>query len=153
MLLAWVYGLTSESHETDADIVAAPIKSLAIRQVSSSQSSGIDGNTIQLAAQKAADLLTCRGVGGVASAGLGLMNGANLKNILFSKDDGSGVLDLGLLKSLPEEPFMVTSEGNNFKVVLKNMAISVNGWKGRDFVIITALHSKLQLETVARSKY
>lgn len=91
--------------------------------------------------QAAIDMLTCQGIGGLASVALGAMTAS--KNKTSTKDMMSSVpLDPRVLAALPQGPVEFASEGNTFRIVLKDVEISINGLPLIPFGILTALHGK-----------
>lgn len=105
----------------------------------------IDTTTVQMLAQTVIDSLTCQGVGGVAAAGLAVLNnGKSTKS--FTGIAQSGVpLDSRVLQSLPNEPINLTSEGNKFQIVIKEARVEINGLAVVPFAVLTALHSKMPI--------
>lgn len=91
--------------------------------------------------QLAINTLTCQGIGGLASVALGAMSA--LKNNTSMTDMMSMPLDPRVVVSLPQGPVEFTSEGNTFRVVLKDAKISINGLSLLPFGILTALHGIL----------
>ncbi|KAF2623265.1 hypothetical protein BU25DRAFT_462164 [Macroventuria anomochaeta] len=99
----------------------------------------INEATIMGGGQLAIDMLTCQGIGGLASVALGAMNAS--KNKTSVMDMMSSVpLDPRVVGSLPQGPVEFTSEGNTFRIVLKDAEISINGLPIIPFGILTALH-------------
>lgn len=107
----------------------------------------IDPATAQMGAQKVVDSLTCQGVGGIVSAALGFASTSPSEiKILEAAMGQSGIpLDPTILQILPKGPITVTSEGNNFEVVLENRSIKINGQILTQFATLTALHGKCAL--------
>lgn len=91
------------------------------------------------AGQIAISKLTCQGIGGLASVALGVMS-AN-KDKISMKDMMSVPLDPRVASSFPQGPVQFTSEGNTFRIVLKDAEISINGLPIIPFGVVTALHS------------
>lgn len=90
--------------------------------------------------QKAIDAITCQGIGGIASVAFGTMS-AN-KGKMNVPDMVNVPLDPRVVASLPQGPIEFTSEGNTFRIVLRDAQISINGLPVIRFGIITALHGK-----------
>jgi hypothetical protein len=118
---------------------------LAIRQAPEDTMSplpdlAINEASIMAGAQLAVDKLTCKGIGGAASVGLGLFSsggGASLTMLAKSQVP----LDPKVTQSLPEGPIEITSGGNTFRIVLRDADIKINGLAIIPFGIFTALHS------------
>lgn len=92
--------------------------------------------------QLAINMLTCQGIGGIASIALGAMSAS--KNKTTMADLMNNVpLDPRAAGSLPQGPVEFTSEGNTFRIVLKDAEISINGLPIIPFGILTALHGTL----------
>lgn len=53
------------------------------------------------------------------------------------------LLDPRVLQALPSTPINLTSENNNFQIILRDVTVEVNGIPFRKFVSITAVHGKL----------
>jgi hypothetical protein len=89
--------------------------------------------------QLAINMLTCQGIGGITSVALGAMSVS--KNKTSMADMMSSVpLDPRAAGSLPQGPVEFTSEGNTFRIVLKDAEISINGLAIIPFGVLTALH-------------
>ncbi|KAH7084117.1 hypothetical protein FB567DRAFT_75732 [Paraphoma chrysanthemicola] len=122
----------------------APFKALTPRQnpppISPPPSfpPAIDAQTLQTGLQKAIDTVTCQGIGGVAAAGLGFMNAAKAKN--KGGEQQSAPLDPRVLGSLPDGPIVLSSEGNSFRIVVKEASVEVNGLGLVPFAVLTGLH-------------
>ncbi|KAH6629333.1 hypothetical protein C7974DRAFT_359048 [Boeremia exigua] len=121
-----------------------PYNALSVRQAPDNNSPmsslprAINEATLMMGGQLAIDKLTCQGIGGLASAVLGAMNAS--KNNKNAVNATSIPLDPQVLGSLPQGPVEFTSEGNTFRIVLKDATISVNGLALIPFGILTALH-------------
>lgn len=100
----------------------------------------IDAPTLQMGAQKAIDTITCQGIGGLASVAIGAMTGAKAKAAKVGMAQSSVPLDPSVFKSLPDGPIALTSEGNNFIIVIKEASVEINGLKLIPFAVVTALH-------------
>ncbi|KAI1539769.1 hypothetical protein PtrSN002B_008844 [Pyrenophora tritici-repentis] len=102
----------------------------------------ISATTAELAAQKAIDTLTCSGVGGLASAALGIMSAIKADpNILdMMAGDESVPLDGAVLRALPQGQITLFNAGNNFEVVIRDASVKVNGLDLVPFAVVTALH-------------
>ncbi|KAF3041895.1 hypothetical protein E8E12_005491 [Didymella heteroderae] len=98
----------------------------------------INDATLMAGGQTAINLLTCQGIGGIASVVLGSMS-AN-KGKMSIKDMMNIPLDPRAAASLPQGPVEFTSEGNTFRIVLKDAELTINGLPVIRFGIITALH-------------
>ncbi|KAI1526875.1 hypothetical protein PtrCC142_008902 [Pyrenophora tritici-repentis] len=105
----------------------------------------ISATTAELAAQKAIDTLTCSGVGGLASAALGIMSAikADPSILDMMAGDESVPLDGAVLRALPQGQITLFNAGNNFEVVIRDASVKVNGLDLVPFAVVTALHSKL----------
>lgn len=88
--------------------------------------------------QIAIDALTCQGIGGLAAVALGVMSADKGKPSAMGTPNVP--LDPQVLGSLPQGPVEFTSEGNTFRIVLKDTAISINGLPVIPFGILTAFH-------------
>ncbi|KAL6708012.1 hypothetical protein ACN47E_003446 [Coniothyrium glycines] len=99
----------------------------------------IDATTAQRGAQALIDKLTCQGIGGLASAGLALM-GSNKPATGDATAQASVPLDPKVFQSLPSGPIRLSSEGNNFQVIIKNLSLEINGLALQPFLVLTALH-------------
>jgi hypothetical protein len=121
-----------------------PYNALSVRQAPDSTSVpgafplAINEATLMAGGQTAINIVTCQGIGGIASVALGAMS-AN-KGKMSMKDMMNVPLDPRVAASLPQGPVEFTSEGNTFRIVLKDAEISVNGLPVIRFGIITALH-------------
>lgn len=128
-----IYGLTSR----------ASTKTLSMRQTLANDTGlifpAVDVSLAQMGAQKAIDALTCQGIGGLASAGLALMNSGESKS---DKTQASAMLDPRVLQSLPDGPIELTSDGNHFQIIIKKASVEINGMKLLPFAVLTALHGK-----------
>lgn len=89
------------------------------------------------------DKLTCQGIGGLAAAALGAMSGGKDQKSMM--DMMNTPLDPRVLGSLPQGPVEFTSEGNTFRIVLKDAEISINGLPVIPFGVLTALHGNYAL--------
>lgn len=87
------------------------------------------------------DTLTCQGIGGLAAAALGVMSGSKDRQSMM--DVISTPLDQRVLGSFPQGSVEFTSEGNTFRIVLKDAEISINGLPVIPFGILTALHGNI----------
>lgn len=92
--------------------------------------------------QMAIDALTCQGIGGLASVALGAMSSSKNKTGMMAMMS-SVPLDPRAAGSLPQGPVEFTSEGNTFRIVLKDAEISINGLPIIPFGILTALHGMI----------
>jgi hypothetical protein len=118
---------------------------LAIRQAPENTMSpfpdlAVNEASIMAGAQLAVDKLTCKGIGGAASVGLGIFSsggGASLTMLAKSQVP----LDPKVTQSLPEGPIEIKSGGNTFRIVLRDADIRINGLAIIPFGIFTALHS------------
>jgi hypothetical protein len=93
----------------------SPLPDLAVNEAS-----------IMAGAQLAVDKLTCKGIGGAASVGLGIFSsggGASLTMLAKSQVP----LDPRVTQSLPEGPIEIKSGGNTFRIVLRDADIRING--------------------------
>jgi hypothetical protein len=107
----------------------SPLPDLAVNEAS-----------IMAGAQLAVDKLTCKGIGGAASVGLGIFSsggGASLTMLAKSQVP----LDPRVTQSLPEGPIEIKSGGNTFRIVLRDADIRINGLAIIPFGIFTTLHS------------
>lgn len=95
------------------------------------------------------DALTCQGIGGVAAAALGAMSAS--KDPKSMMDMMNVPLDPRVLASLPQGPVEFTSEGNTFRIVLKDAEISINGLPVIPFGVLTALHGMFMSTVFGRS--
>jgi hypothetical protein len=104
----------------------------------------IDPDTVQVGAQKIVDALTCQGIGGIVSATLGFMSTSSKEVEMIETAMGQvGVpLDSTILKILPRGPFMVTSEGNNFEIIIEPKSAKINGQSLVVFATLTGLHGE-----------
>lgn len=105
----------------------------------------ISAATAELAAQTTINTLTCSGIGGLASAALGIMSAIKADPSLLDAvtSDGSPSLDAAVLRTLPQGPITLFNDGNNFEVVIRNSSVKVNGLDLVPFAVVTALHSKI----------
>jgi hypothetical protein len=118
---------------------------LAIRQAPEDTMSpfpdlAVNEASIMAGAQLAVDKLTCKGIGGAASVGLGIFSsggGASLTMLAKSQVP----LDPKVTQSLPDGPIEIKSGGNTFRIVLRDADIRINGLAIIPFGIFTALHS------------
>lgn len=123
-----------------------PYNALSVRQAPDSTSAigasplAVNEATLMTAGQTAISVLTCQGIGGIASVALGAMS-AN-KGKMSMKDMMNVPLDPRVAASLPQGPVEFSSEGNKFRIVLKDAAVSINGLPVVRFAVITALHGK-----------
>ncbi|KAJ4983546.1 hypothetical protein SVAN01_10962 [Stagonosporopsis vannaccii] len=142
-------GRRSTLTQRDVDVlvgeaVVVPYDSLKARQAENNSSSvssfplSINEATLMGGGQLAIDALTCQGIGGLAAAALGVMSGSKDKKSMM--DVMNTPLDPRVLGSLPQGPVEFTSEGNTFRIVLKDAEISINGLPVIPFGILTALH-------------
>ncbi|KAF2732936.1 hypothetical protein EJ04DRAFT_578009 [Polyplosphaeria fusca] len=95
----------------------------------------ISGDMLSSLAQAGTDALTCQGFGGVIAIGLGLMHSGTIK--LDTKDSP---LDGRTLAALPQDPIIVTSEGNRFSIKIQNGEIKINDLEAGTFIALTAVH-------------
>jgi hypothetical protein len=118
---------------------------LAIRQAPEDTMSplpdlAINEASIMAGAQLAVDKLTCKGIGGAASVGLGIFSSGGAASLtMLAKSQVP--LDPKVTQSLPEGPIEITSGGNTFRIVLRDADIKINGLAIIPFGIFTALHS------------
>ena len=96
--------------------------------------------------QLAINMFTCQGIGGIASVALGAMSASKNKTSMGMMS--SVPLDPRAASSLPQGPVEFTSEGNTFRIVLKDAEISINGLAIIPFGILTALHG---METIVNT--
>jgi hypothetical protein len=94
--------------------------------------SNLNVTKIDAIAQKGLNALTCEGVGGLASIGLGLVS--------------SGTIDLASFKSsnlsfLGNTTFEVTNAGNIYRIMPSTRSLTLNGVEIGPFVILMAVHS------------
>ncbi|KAF2998804.1 hypothetical protein E8E13_001143 [Curvularia kusanoi] len=118
----------------------APYSTIIARQAQENTSTvplAISEATLMGAGQFGINLLTCQGIGGLASVALGAMSGQKDKSSMEGMMSG---LDPRVLSSLPQGPVQFTSEGNTFRVVLKDAEISINSLPFKRFGVLTALH-------------
>lgn len=121
-----------------------PYNALAARQAQDNTSAAttfplaIKEATIMGGGQMAISALTCQGIGGIASVALGAMSAS--KNKTSMMDMMTIPIDPRAVGSLPQGPVEFTSEGNTFRIVLKDAEISINGLPVIPFGILTALH-------------
>ncbi|EFQ87027.1 hypothetical protein PTT_17605 [Pyrenophora teres f. teres 0-1] len=96
----------------------------------------------ELAAQKAIDTLTCSGVGGLASAALGVMSAIKADPSILDMvtSDESVPLDGAVLRALPQGQIKLFNAGNNFEVMIRDASVKVNGLGLVSFAVVTALH-------------
>ncbi|KAF1939792.1 hypothetical protein EJ02DRAFT_513567 [Clathrospora elynae] len=99
----------------------------------------IDAGTLQLGAQTAINVLTCQGIGGLASAALGSMAIAKVKAAMMGMMTGAP-LDPVVMHALPQGPITLSSEGNQFEVVIQEQSLKINGLALVPFAVLTALH-------------
>ncbi|KAF2034210.1 hypothetical protein EK21DRAFT_108249 [Setomelanomma holmii] len=124
------------------DGVVVPYKLLSPRQDAPSSTTApaiapvINAQTLQMGVQKVANTVTCQGIGGLAAAGLGVMNAGKAK----SGKTSSVSLDPRVLQSLPDGPIILISQGNKYQIVIKQASIEINGLKLVPFAVLTALH-------------
>lgn len=96
-----------------------------------------------MSGQIAIDTLTCSGVGGIASVGLGILNSGKVKvSVMDLVKNMNAPLDPKVLAMLPTGPVTVTSGGNRYTIVLRDATVSINGLGVIPFGVLTALHSK-----------
>jgi hypothetical protein len=129
-------------HRRSADVrdVALSIRQAPEDTMSPLPGLAVNEASIMAAAQIAVDKLTCRGIGGAASVGLGVFSsggGASLTKLAKSQVP----LDPKVTQSLPDGPIEITSGGNTFRIVLRDADIRINGLAVIPFGIFTALHS------------
>ncbi|KAH7343120.1 hypothetical protein BKA66DRAFT_543869 [Pyrenochaeta sp. MPI-SDFR-AT-0127] len=133
---------SEDDSSNEVDIVTYP--TISTRQAPSEGSTksllAIDAPTLQMGAQKAVDLLTCQGIGGLATAGLALMSSTKAKFGKTDETQGGTSLVATVFQRLPDGPITLTSEGNAFKIVIKQAAVEINGLKLIPFAVLTALH-------------
>ncbi|KAJ8112280.1 hypothetical protein OPT61_g5317 [Boeremia exigua] len=126
------------------DAVIIPYNPLNARQARETTSTApsipiaINEATLMGGGQLVIDTLTCQGIGGLASAALGAMSASKDKKGMM--DVMNVPLDPRVLGSLPQGPIEFTSDGNTFRVVLRDAEISINGLPVIPFGVLTALH-------------
>lgn len=98
------------------------------------------------AGQFGIDALTCQGIGGLASIALGAMSAQKDKKSM--KDLMNVPLDPRVAAALPQGPVQFTSDGNTFRIVLKDAQILINGLAVIPFGALTALHGELHLSHI-----
>ncbi|KAF1926890.1 uncharacterized protein M421DRAFT_394471 [Didymella exigua CBS 183.55] len=98
----------------------------------------INEATVMGGVQMAINTLTCQGIGGIASITLGAVS--QKKNKISLTDMVNIPLDPRVAASLPQGPVEFTSDGNTFRIVLKDAEISINGLPVFPFGVLTALH-------------
>ncbi|KAJ4359438.1 hypothetical protein N0V95_002185 [Ascochyta clinopodiicola] len=112
----------------------------------------INEATLMGGGQLAINMLTCQGIGGLASVALGAMSASKNKTSMMGMMS-SVPLDPRAAGSLPQGPVEFTSEGNTFRIVLKNAEISINGLPIIPFGILTALHAGYPVNEVKNKKW
>lgn len=73
------------------------------------------------------------------------MNSGKANVNLLDMAQGGVPLDPRVTQGLPDGPITLTSEGNNFQIVLRDASIEINGMRLVPFAVVTALHGKINL--------
>jgi hypothetical protein len=130
-----------QKRAADAKDVALSIRQAPENTTSPFPNLAVSEATVMAGAQLAVDKLTCKGIGGAASVGLGVLTGggASLTDMMKSQVP----LDPRVTQSLPEGPIEIRSEGNTFRIVLRDADIRINGLAIVSFGVLTALHGRL----------
>ncbi|KZM18617.1 hypothetical protein ST47_g10221 [Ascochyta rabiei] len=127
------------------EVAVVPYDAIVARQAQNDTSAAapfplaINEATIMGGGQLAINMLTCQGIGGFASVALGALSSSKNKTSMMGMMS-SVPLDPRAAGSLPQGPVEFTSEGNTFRIVLKDAEISINGLPIIPFGILTALH-------------
>ncbi|XPT01068.1 hypothetical protein M3J09_010210 [Ascochyta lentis] len=132
-------------HVSAEEAAVVPYNAVVTRQAQTNTSAAapfplaVNEATIMSGGQLAINMLTCQGIGGIASVALGAMSASKNKTGMMGMMS-SVPLDPRAAGSLPQGPVEFTSEGNTFRIVLKDAEISINGLPIIPFGILTALH-------------